>query len=253
MGSDMGAELSDDIEGIAGDRPGIARAYAWPEVAKVLAIYYALIVVLLAVGALWLLIDKDGLQQVVVGTGSVARSAEVLAFALTLPSTLLALSYIAVRNRRHGLTWADLGMRKAPLWRSLKYVIGFFAFALLAALGLMAVLVALQVPEPEVVAPPARSAAQWIWLLAGGVIVGPLGEELIHRGMIFGFLRHRHRFVVAALISSAVFALVHLSPVVFVTAVPLGLYLCFMYQRLGSIVPGMALHMTWNLLVSLMK
>ncbi|MDO8950724.1 MAG: type II CAAX endopeptidase family protein [Actinomycetota bacterium] len=248
---EIGTIPAEDIEATIERQFGIARAYAWPEVAKVLALYYAPMVLLLAVGAAWLLVDQEGLRQVLLGTADEASTAAVVASVVSLPGTLLALAYIALRNRLHGMTWASLGVRKAPLGRSLKYMFGFLALAVMAVLGLVAVMVALQVPEPEMAVRPARSASTWIWLLVGAVIIGPLGEELIHRGMIFGFLRHRHRVVIAALISSVIFALLHLSPVAFVTALPLGLYLCLMYQRLGSIVPGLVLHMSWNLLVSL--
>lgn len=252
--SDTGAGLCGDIGGSVSDRADISGVYAWPEVAKVLAVFFAPLVLVLAIGALWLLIDKDGLRQIALGMGSAARGAEALAIAITLPGTMLALGFMAAHNRRHGLTWAALGLRKAPVGRSLKYIAGFFVLSLLTVVGLIAVLIVLQVSGPEASAVrPARSAAEWIWLLAGAVIIGPLGEEVIHRGMIFGFLRHRHRIVVAALISAAVFALVHMSPTALVTAFPLGLYLCFMYQRLGSIVPGMILHMSWNLVVSLIR
>ncbi|MBS3973593.1 MAG: CPBP family intramembrane metalloprotease [Actinobacteria bacterium] len=253
MGLGNEAVPAEDIENARDGQSGIARAYAWPEVVKILALYYAPLVLLLAIGAVWFLLDEVGLRQVVLGTADEATAGLVIASAITLPATLLALAYVVSRNRFHGLTWEDLGVRKAPLGRSLKYIFGFFMLAALLVVGLGEALLALQVPEPEAVVRSARSPATWIWLLVGGVVVGPIGEEFIHRGIIFGFLRHRHRFVTAALISSVIFALLHLSPVVFLTTFPLGLYLCFMYQRLGSIVPGIVLHMAWNLMVSFVK
>jgi uncharacterized protein len=51
-----------------------------------------------------------------------------------------------------------------------------------------------------------------------------------------------------AVLSSGLFALAHGQANIAIYTFPLGLLLCFMYVRLGSIVPGMALHMINNYL-----
>lgn len=249
MNSDPGASPSDGSESAASVQLDVSAVYGWPETGKVLLSYFGPLLLLLPVAAIWLMIDYSGLKRTMGGNAS-----ETLAVALTLAGTSLALGYIFDRNRRYGLAWSAFGLRRTSFWRSLKYVVGFFALTILTLVALVAVLVALHVPEPQAAAPrPARTTLDWIWVLVGAVVIGPIGEEIIYRGMIFGFLRSRHRFAVAALLSSLVFMLTHVDPVAFVTTLPLGVYLCLMYKRVGSIVPGIVLHSMWNLILLFVK
>jgi membrane protease YdiL (CAAX protease family) len=76
-------------------------------------------------------------------------------------------------------------------------------------------------------------------------VVAPLGEELFFRGYFFGALRNWRGFLPAALVTGLVFGAVHIgsSPIGF--TVPLAFFgfgLCVLYQRTGSLYPGIALH-----------
>jgi membrane protease YdiL (CAAX protease family) len=95
------------------------------------------------------------------------------------------------------------------------------------------------------------------------VLFAPAVEEIIFRGAIFGGLRkllalpfrrlHGHAkvggtisFAFAALISSVLFALLHLEPVLVPTLFLLGIALCALYRRTGSLLPCFAAHATFN-------
>jgi uncharacterized protein len=73
-------------------------------------------------------------------------------------------------------------------------------------------------------------------------------EELCFRGLLFGGLRERLPKVPAALVAGTVFGLLH--AFTGITAVPPLIALCFvfclLYEKTGSIVPGMLLHMLNN-------
>lgn len=73
-------------------------------------------------------------------------------------------------------------------------------------------------------------------------------EELCFRGMLFGGLRERLPRLPAALAAGTVFGLLH--AFTGITAVPpliaLGFIFCLLYEKTGSIVPGMLLHMLNN-------
>jgi CAAX protease family protein len=75
-----------------------------------------------------------------------------------------------------------------------------------------------------------------------------IAEEICFRGMLFGGLRERLPRWVAALIAGAIFGLPHATTGI--TAVPpliaLGFVFCLLYEKTGSIVPGMLLHMLNN-------
>jgi len=102
------------------------------------------------------------------------------------------------------------------------------------------------------------------------VLFGPAVEELVFRGAIFNGLyrlgalistrsvgtEHSKRplsktiFVFSALVSSMLFALLHLEPVFFPVLLILGITLCALFQRTGSLLPSFVAHATFNSFVA---
>ncbi|HVY96293.1 MAG TPA: CPBP family intramembrane glutamic endopeptidase [Solirubrobacterales bacterium] len=80
------------------------------------------------------------------------------------------------------------------------------------------------------------------------VILAPVSEEVCFRGMLFGGLRERLPRFAAALLSGLIFGGLH--AFTGITAVPplivFGLVLALLYERTGSIVPGILLHVLNN-------
>ncbi len=110
--------------------------------------------------------------------------------------------------------------------------------------------------------PAAATAA----ILAVVVILGPAVEELVFRGAIFNGLHSigkafssrlgvsgpplrtvlRMWFAVAALTSSAFFALLHLEPVILPALLVLAISLCWLFEKTGSLLPPIVAHATFN-------
>lgn len=80
------------------------------------------------------------------------------------------------------------------------------------------------------------------------VVAAPLGEEVCFRGFLFGGLRERLPRLAAALTSALIFGGLHATTGI--SAVPplifFGFVLALLYERTGSIVPGILLHMLNN-------
>ncbi len=80
------------------------------------------------------------------------------------------------------------------------------------------------------------------------VIAAPVSEEVCFRGMVFGGFRRRLPTVAAALASAAIFGALH--AITGISAVPpliaFGFILALLYEKTGSIVPGILLHMLNN-------
>jgi membrane protease YdiL (CAAX protease family) len=80
------------------------------------------------------------------------------------------------------------------------------------------------------------------------VILAPVSEEICFRGMLYGGLRTKLPVVPAALIGGLIFGGLH--ALTGVTAVPplivFGFLLCLLYEKTGSVVPGIVLHMLNN-------
>jgi membrane protease YdiL (CAAX protease family) len=130
-----------------------------------------------------------------------------------------------------------LGVRRFDL-SALKWM----AAAVGAYLGFALVYSALIVePEQEDIAESFGPVPVQILLI---VFAAAIAEEICFRGMLFGGLRERLPKYAAALIAGTVFGLLH--AFTGITAVPpliaLGFIFCLLYEKTGSVVPGMMLH-----------
>ena len=93
----------------------------------------------------------------------------------------------------------------------------------------------------------AELSSPW-WLLAGGVIVAPVVEEVFFRGFVFAGLRQRYDWKKAALISSALFAVIHVTPTAMIPVFILGFIFAYLYHRSNSIWPAILMHVSTNAL-----
>ena len=76
------------------------------------------------------------------------------------------------------------------------------------------------------------------------VILQPFAEEIVFRGAILRTLlrwKPEHRWLMITL-SALLFALAHMNPMQFIHPFLIGLLLGWMYERTGSIIPGVAYH-----------
>lgn len=78
------------------------------------------------------------------------------------------------------------------------------------------------------------------------VILAPIVEEIVFRGIFFNLLNRKRSTLAAMIISSLVFGFLHAETMV-PTAV-IGFVLCFIYHRTGSLILVMAGHMVNNLI-----
>ncbi len=84
------------------------------------------------------------------------------------------------------------------------------------------------------------------------VIFAPVFEELAFRGLLFAILRRRFRFLPAALISASIFAIAHGYGLIgFISVLWSGVLWAWMYEKTGSLLPGILAHAINNLLVCL--
>ena len=84
------------------------------------------------------------------------------------------------------------------------------------------------------------------------VVFAPIFEELAFRGILYAILRRRLAPLPAALISASIFALAHgYGMIGFISVLWSGMLWAWIYERTGSLIPGMIAHATNNLLVCL--
>ena len=87
--------------------------------------------------------------------------------------------------------------------------------------------------------------------ILGAVIFAPLFEELVFRGALYGTLRVRLRWPLAALASALIFAAAHGYGLAgFGSVFISGLLWAWAYEKTGSLLPGMIAHAANNLAVA---
>jgi hypothetical protein len=161
-----------------------------------------------------------------------------------LELTLIGVAFAVARPGRGLAAPAELGIRGAP-WRAF----GVALLAFLAYVVFAAVYAPLVQPEQEDIARDLGYGETTLGSVTIGVLIvalAPVAEETFFRGFMFGGLRRRAPFAVAALVSGAVFGLFHYTGPDTWGVVPqlavLGIILAWVYERTGSLWPAIFLH-----------
>jgi membrane protease YdiL (CAAX protease family) len=157
---------------------------------------------------------------------------------LTMLSTLIPL------YRRRRFHPRDLGLRGAPPASSVGWVsLAVIAVAVTNVLWLQDVL---GLKTRASLGVPLRGGVPGVVL--AGIFVGvlaPVTEEIFFRGLLYRALRNRLNVPLAAGIAGVLFAAVHGLSFPLDTLPPrlvFGVIACLLYERTGSLLPGIALH-----------
>ncbi len=100
--------------------------------------------------------------------------------------------------------------------------------------------------QPDLAPIADEMAFPWM-LFAVVVIVAPVVEEVFFRGFLFAGLRQQYGWLKAALLSSALFALIHLQLYAIVPLFMLGFVFAYLFHKSNSIWPVIFLHFVVNL------
>jgi membrane protease YdiL (CAAX protease family) len=177
------------------------------------------------------------------GEGEVTTTGNVLGQFATVLGFLLAPLVIA---RSSGASSLGEALRRLGVRRFRPSAFKWMAAAIGAYLLFAILYTALfGVPEQEDIADGFGPIPVQVLLIVFGA---GIFEEVAFRGMIFGGLRERLPRVAAALVAGAIFGIPH--AFTGISAVPpliaLGFIFCLLYEKTGSIVPGILLHMLNN-------
>jgi uncharacterized protein len=207
-------------------RPGLG----WTELVVAVPLYLLLSIL---TGTVLLAVTRGGTLPIV---PLVALSGLAALLTVVIVVTLRVRSPAAVGLR--GVSWR---------WLLLGLGAGLAAFLVNRLVVLAYVLVTGDLSNPQQDLADAAAGPQLVWLLLAGGVFVPLCEELLFRGVGFGSLR-RYGWWVAAIVSSLLFGVAHGFNVVLPAAVLLGLLNCLLYERSGSIWPGVVAHGVNNLI-----
>jgi len=86
-----------------------------------------------------------------------------------------------------------------------------------------------------------------LFLAAATILMAPIVEEVIFRGLVYTRLCRGMNRMIAALLSAVIFGLVHGTLLHLFYTVPMGLLLCLFYEKYRSLWAPIILHMGFNL------
>lgn len=92
----------------------------------------------------------------------------------------------------------------------------------------------------------ARNAHGILPALLLTLVVAPIAEEALMRGLIYPALRRRLSMLVSTTITVAAFGILHTNIVQMLAVVPLSVLLCWIYERTARLVPCIITHGLFN-------
>lgn len=159
--------------------------------------------------------------------------------------------FLAVRPPRG--SWRNIGFRSPKTDKiyifGLGVLLGSFGFTAIYAFCALALDIEALLPPPI---PKELLGTGFLipFNLISIVVWVPIIEEAFFRGFILTGLHHKMGIPKALIISSAIFAAVHISPGVLIPIFVTGLLLGALYLRTKSLWPSIVIHSIQNLLVS---
>lgn len=144
---------------------------------------------------------------------------------------------------RGRLRLVDLGLRRVPGARSAGLVVlGLLAYGLSSSVWVAAV----HPPAIHRVFSGIKHESTAVIVLSGfaAAVSAPVVEEIFFRGFLYRSLRNRLPIFPACLIAAVIFGLGHTQYPLLVRpeVVFFGVIACLLYERTGSLLPGIALH-----------
>jgi membrane protease YdiL (CAAX protease family) len=186
------------------------------------------------------------------------NSASFVAAALLTQIPMLLVVYLRL-VLPGAVTWSELGLRSVRLgyllWMGLGG--GLAGLVVIAIVGLLLSKIGLQPNQLDQFAfvRSERLFPEFALVLISAGVLAPFVEELFFRGFLFGLYRRRQPMWVAYGVPSLLFTLLHNDPTrmnvpqmagLSVGIFTLAIILTWLYQRTGSLYPGMLAHAVNN-------
>jgi len=175
--------------------------------------------------------------------------------AFVVASQLFGLLAVLLLLRRRSVPLGPVLGPLRPLRRLLGVGAGLGLLAIVASTIIVSVLVALSgsdaTPDQVLTGDIAETPSQLLLAIVAAVVLAPIAEELLFRGLLHRALRVRLSLVPATLISSVLFAIVHIDvalsqPLALVGLTVVGAVLAIAYERTGSLLVPILIHAVHN-------
>ena len=169
--------------------------------------------------------------------------------------SVIVFLYICYLTRKtYAVPLKNLGLTASRFLRQVG--IGLGAYVAMIPVYLLVLLVITQVIQFFDYQPPVQTPVQILYkednpqlLLIFGLfmgLVGPFFEEVLFRGFMYQAIKARSGIFWGMVITSLFFAVLHAHWVALLPIFVLGLILNILFEKTGSIIPGVVMHMTHN-------
>jgi len=157
--------------------------------------------------------------------------------------------------RQHDLNWREfLGITRHQTWRPLAWGALTGLAVLPLALGLnwlSGLLITHLHGEPVeqqsvLILRDTQGPGELVAFGVAAIILAPLVEEMLFRGVLYRFLKQYLPTAGATLLSATLFALIHVNLMTFLPLVVLGIVLARTYERSGCLLAPVATHAIFN-------
>lgn len=167
-------------------------------------------------------------------------------------SRLLGLGIIILFIRRRNITIKQFGFKKFSLFKAIKYILA--ASGLMLALTILVFLILGQLApnidleqEQQIVFTAASGRLEIIMAFIALVIIAPIVEEAIFRGLMLPVFVRRFGLIVGSILVSVAFGAVHWQLNVSIVTFIMGLLLAWIYYKTRSLWPAIMFHSLKNL------
>jgi membrane protease YdiL (CAAX protease family) len=213
----------------------------WPLWAPIAAVLFGISAAILIMGVVSGVLRSGGVHV----TGSSPGFTAAFTFVQDICIVAASIGIAAATTRPR--PW-QFGFRPAPLrftaGIAFMGIVAFYLFALVYS-------AIVQPKNPQKIVQDLGADRSTVLLVTGAlvvIVVAPICEELFFRGFVFRVLRVRMGFWAAAVIDGVLFGLVHGVNIVMPVLIVLGVVLCWVFERTGTLFATIAIHATNNMI-----
>lgn len=180
--------------------------------------------------------------------GSLVKNGTVLTFFVLIQDLIVfgAAALFSVVRYRVGLDALGLRRFDAALGCGLSMGLLVASYVTRLIYGVIAAAFGYQPALQDVLTRLDTSGFGFILTLVAAAVIAPIAEETFFRGFLYGGLRGRIGVPLAMIVSTLFFTALHFSIDLFIPIFILGLFLAWLYEKTGSLYPGILLHASNN-------
>jgi len=219
----------------------------WNFMEAVIAVILLIPLILILIIPIAYLIDRS-MGEVFFSPSGISNFGFTLGYFVQTAAFLILLwFFVFYRNRA---SWYDLGIRSFNLLKGVFLLIFGIIVTFIIHITYNAIfrsIIPWDTGQTKIMQLIENENISIIMLFIVAVIIAPFCEELFFRGFLYPAFKKKMRVLPAMFLSSILFAVFHFEPAVLILLLGMGFVLAFIYEKTGSLIPSILLHLLYNL------